>query len=107
MPGIGHISQLTSYSNDGLDRFPSASGPLVLADVPVKRREEKDSDEDSMYSIDAGMTSATITDQCHVDRLKIDVLPDDVLICIFNLYRQGSEPPHGSGFWPWRALVHV
>ena len=36
------------------------------------------------------------------------MLPDDVLICIFNLYREGSIPDRRCRDpWPWQALVHV
>ena len=56
----------------------------------------------------------TITDRCRVGRSAIDVLSDDVLICIFNLYRQDlefqihSHSDSESWSWhPWRTLVHV
>src|SRR5487761_1073332 len=48
-----------------------------------------------------------MTDPCYVGRLTIDVLSDDVLICIFNLYRIGRRSPHSDGPWRWQPLIHV
>jgi len=64
----------------------------------------------SLYVLD--LVSVTITDRCHVGHSAIDVLSDDVLICIFNLYRQDLEfhSYSDSESWSryqWRALAHV
>ena len=46
-----------------------------------------------------------ITDECSIGRLTIHMLSDDVLLYIFDLYRQGSREVDDK--WPWRILVHV
>jgi len=42
---------------------------------------------------------------CHLGHSTIDGLSDDVLLCVFNSYRQDSESC--LGMWPWGDLVHV
>ena len=51
----------------------------------------------------------TITDRCRVGRSAIDMLSDDVLIHIFNLYRQELDFYSDSGWsWDqWHVLAHV
>jgi len=46
-----------------------------------------------------------ITDECPIGRLTIDMLSDDVLLYIFDLYRQESMAVYD--IWPWHVLVHV
>jgi len=56
------------------------------------------------------VVSVTITDRCRIDRSPINVLSDDVLIYIFNLYRQDLEFYAHSESWSWdqwRTLAHV
>ena len=49
--------------------------------------------------------SVMITDECSIGRLTIDIFSDDILLYIFNLYRQESK--NVDDMWPWHALVHV
>jgi len=65
------------------------------------------------YVID--LVSVTITETCRVGCSAVDVLSDDVLIYIFNLYRQDLESRSYSdseswtswSWHQWRALAHV
>src|SRR6266404_674806 len=43
----------------------------------------------------------------HSQRPTIDVLPDDTLLEIFNLYRLQVSSSEYSWMWPWRKLIHV
>jgi hypothetical protein len=45
----------------------------------------------------------TTADQCDVGEVTIDILPDDILLCIFHVYTKG---PHGR-LEEWHTLVHV
>ena len=49
--------------------------------------------------------SSTTSDSCSLGFWKIETLPDDILLCIFDSYRQESE--FKSGTWPWHVLAHV
>ena len=57
----------------------------------------------STYVLD--VPSVMITDECFVGHLTIDMLSDDILVYIFNLFRRESK--NADGMWPWHALVHV
>jgi len=57
----------------------------------------------SRYVLD--VPSMMITDEFSIGRLTIDMLSDDVLLYIFDLYRQESKEV--NDVWPWHALVHV
>ena len=62
----------------------------------------------SSYVLD--LVSVTITDMCCAGCSAINVLSDDVLIHIFNLYRQDLEFHSHNDSWSWhqwRALAHV
>jgi len=64
----------------------------------------------SSYVLD--LISVTITDRCRIGCSAFEVLSDDVLIYIFNLYRQDlefhSHSDSESWSWhQWRALAHV
>jgi hypothetical protein len=41
---------------------------------------------------------------CHSGHSTIDVLPDDVLLCIFDSCRRLLDR---DGIWPWHTFVHV
>jgi len=64
----------------------------------------------SSYVLD--LVSVTFTDRCRVGCPAINVLSDDVLIYIFNLYRQDLEfrshsNSKSSSWRQWRVLAHV
>jgi hypothetical protein len=44
----------------------------------------------------------TITDWCDIGQVTIDILADDILLCIFNVYVNGRYKRE-----EWRTLVHV
>jgi hypothetical protein len=46
-----------------------------------------------------------ITDVCPIGRLTVNMLSNDVLLYIFDLYRQKSK--NVDDVWPWHTLVHV
>jgi F-box-like len=46
--------------------------------------------------------AVTTADQCDVGQVAIDILPDDILLCIFNVYIK--DPYEGE---EWHTLVHV
>jgi hypothetical protein len=46
-----------------------------------------------------------ITDASPIGRLTIDMLSDDILLYIFDIYRQ--ELKDMDDLWPWHTLVHV
>lgn len=46
--------------------------------------------------------AVTTADQCDVGQVAIDILPDDILLCIFNVY---MKDPHVGEVW--HTLVHV
>jgi hypothetical protein len=48
----------------------------------------------------------TTTDWCDVGQVTIDILPDDILLCIFNVYVNGYYYYSGKRE-EWRTLVHV
>jgi hypothetical protein len=44
----------------------------------------------------------TTADWCHLGQVTIDILPDDILLCIFNVHVNGTYKRE-----EWRTLVHV
>src|SRR5205807_1315435 len=51
------------------------------------------------------VASATAVDNYSLDKLTINKLSDDVLLCIFVSYRRISEKRDGT--WPWHKLAHI
>ena len=51
------------------------------------------------------MASATAVDNYSLDRLTIDKVSDDVLLCIFDSYRRENEERDST--WPWHELVNI
>jgi hypothetical protein len=49
---------------------------------------------------------AIVADKCDVGRVAIDMLPDDVLLDIFDFYLDEARPTFG-GFEAWFTLAHV
>jgi len=100
-------SEITGFTEGGT---PSTSKLLAPVDGPerVNPGDEKNSDELSSYVFD--LVSVTVTDRYRVGCSAIHALSDDVLIYIFNLYRQDLEfyAPNRSWSWhQWHVLAHV
>jgi hypothetical protein len=103
------------------DGLPSAPRLPVPVDGPetVDQSDEKDPsshDEQGRRTfIVLDVAPAVILDRCHVDHSKIDVLSDDVLLYIFNLYQRRSRQSASylayaldcDYMWPWHTMVHV
>ena len=89
------------------NRLLSTSGQPDPVDGPkmVEQRDKEDSDEGRCQRTSFNIPSMMITDECSIGRLTIDMLSDDVLLYIFDLYRQELKDVHN--IWPWHALIHV
>ena len=102
------------------DSFPRISRPLALGDGPetVNRSDDEDPDNERGQSTSFDVAFCDNPFKCHIGCLTIDGLSDDVLLYVFNLYRQASQHHtdwwledgyvrDNSDRWPWRALARV
>jgi hypothetical protein len=103
-------SEIDGFTKDG---FPRTSMPLVLGDGPemVNHGDDRGPDKERGMSMGCGFCDNFF--KCHIGSLTIDILSDDVLLHMFNLYPRASNywPPLDASVpqdtWPWRELAHV
>jgi hypothetical protein len=50
-------------------------------------------------------TSGTTSDSCSLGISTIEPLSDDIILCVFDSYRQELEDSDGT--WPWHVLTHI
>jgi hypothetical protein len=53
-----------------------------------------------------GCSQQPLTVRCNIDEVTLNVLPDNVLLEIFNFYKD-HPASLGNSAWSWRTLIHV
>ncbi len=82
-----------------MDDSPESS---ILTKYHVHGQRQKDFTKGDRCTFFTDHPHRTTADWCDIGQVTIDILPDDILLYIFNVYVNGTYKTE-----PWRGLVHV
>ena len=107
LPQLGSLSTIESP-------HPSSLSPPSFPNHPPDLRRTVNVKESYMFEeINKARSTchlsnfATTADWCDLGQVTIDVLPDEVVLEIFNLYRLQTSRFPSEGIRAWHTLVHV